>query len=124
MTATGPRAVPVAQAVPAALASAAAASWVANCAVGLAAWRGRRGSRWPHHALYVSTCTWTLLALTASALLGRSRTTTALLAPALLPLVVVPRVRAGGTGHVLLAASLAPPLLAGAAAAWARAGRA
>ncbi|TXR55252.1 hypothetical protein [Quadrisphaera setariae] len=110
------------RAAPAVLLSAAAASWAANCAVGLAAWRGRRGSRWPHHALYASTCTWTLLALAASALLGRSRTTTALLAPALLPLVVVARVRPGGTGHVLLAASLAPPLLGATAAAWAAAG--
>jgi hypothetical protein len=106
------------------LASAAAASWAANCAVGLAFRRGHRGSRWPHHALYVSTCTWTLLALAASALTRRSRTTTALLAPALLPLAVVPRVRAGGTGHVLLAASLAPPLLGATAAAWAAAARA
>lgn len=105
------------------LATAAAASWAANCAVGLATARGHRGSRWPHHALYVSTCTWTLLALAASALDRRSRTTTALLAPALLPLVVVPRVRAGGRGHVALAASLAPPLLAGATAAWVRTGR-
>lgn len=117
MTPTGPRA------VPAVLASAAAASWAANCAVGLASWRGRAGSRWPHHALYVSTCTWTLLALAASAVDRRGRTTTALLAPALLPLVVVPRVRAGGSGHVALAASLAPPLLGGTAAAWAAAAR-
>ncbi|PWJ56228.1 hypothetical protein SAMN06264364_101203 [Quadrisphaera granulorum] len=105
--------------LPAVLVSAATVSWAANCAVGLAAWRGRRGSHWQHHALYVSTCTWTLLALAASAVNSRSRTTTAVLAPALLPLVVVPRVRAGGTGHVLLAASLAPPFLGAAAAAWA-----
>ncbi|TNM68547.1 hypothetical protein FHN55_07065 [Streptomyces sp. NP160] len=115
MTPTGLRA------VPAALAGAAAASWAANCAVGVAAWRGRRGSRWPHHALYASTCAWTLLALAASALDRRSRTTTPLLAAALLPLVVVPRVRAGGRGHVALAASLAPPLLGATAAAWAAA---
>ncbi|MGQ7297358.1 hypothetical protein [Quadrisphaera sp. KR29] len=107
--------------VGAALSTAAAASWAANCGVGLAARRGRRGSRWPHHALYTSTCAWTLLALAACAVDGRSRTTAALLAPALLPLAVVPRVRAGGTGHVVLAASLAPPLLGATGAAWAAA---
>ncbi|WP_298803870.1 hypothetical protein [uncultured Pseudokineococcus sp.] len=93
-------------------AGAAAALYAANCALGTAV--GLRlvdTSRvhWVHHALYGVVVAGAAGAVALGAAAG-SRTAP-LLAPALVPLGVLPRVRAPSRGHVLLAASAAPAYL-------------
>lgn len=108
--------------------AAAAASYTANCALGASvALRlvDTSGFRWLHHAVYISTCV-----LAASAVLtpfvpsgsrgrrglhgrgGQPHPRTALaalaLAPAALPLALIPRISARSRGHVKLALTAAP----------------
>ena len=107
--------------------AAAAASYTANCALGASvALRlvDTSGFRWLHHAVYIATCV-----LAASAALtpfvpggpgGRDRAPhprTALaalaLAPAAVPLALIPRISARSRGHVKLALTAAPFFAAG-----------
>jgi hypothetical protein len=107
--------------------AAAAASYTANCALGASvALRlvDTSGFRWLHHAVYIATCV-----LAASAALtpfvpsgpgrrGRAphpRTALAALAlaPAAVPLALIPRISARSSGHVKLALTAAPFFAAG-----------
>jgi len=92
-----------------AAATGAAALYAANCGLGAAV--GLRlvdTSRvhWVHHALYGAVVAGAVGAV-GGALAAPSRAGL-LLAPALAPLAVLPRVRAPSRGHVALAASAAP----------------
>lgn len=97
---------------------AAAAAYTANCALGAAvAMRmiDTRDFRWVHHALYIVTCATT----GAAVVLGWwgtprrvSRAAVRMLAPAALPLAVIPRVRTHSRRHPLLALTAAPFFLA------------
>ncbi|WP_299035049.1 hypothetical protein [uncultured Pseudokineococcus sp.] len=87
----------------------AAALYAANCALGTAV--GLRlvdtsRAHWVHHALYGAVVVGAVGAVAAGAASG-SRAALAL-APALLPLAVLPRVRAPSRAHVALAAAAAP----------------
>ncbi len=78
---------------PRALVAVAAGAWLTNCALGAAVQTrlvDTSRHRWTHHALYVVTTTLTVAAVAAS-LSQRSRRAFAL-APALLPLAVLPHV--------------------------------
>jgi hypothetical protein len=101
------------------LVTAATASYLANCALGLAAASRRFDTRrihWLHHALFASTGTSTLLA-TGSLLRHRNSAGRRLL-PALVPLSIIPFVDARRRGHVMLALAAAPFFAAGAVRAW------
>lgn len=97
------------------VASAAAASYTANCALG-AAVKVRivdsSGFHWAHHALYVATCVLGGLAVSSS-VWGRasdgSRTRVGhVLAPAALPLALIPAISTKGSSHVLIGLAAAP----------------
>lgn len=104
---------------PVILFSAAATSYVANCAVGAGvATRVLDTSRvhWVHHALYV--CTSTLAGAAVSSLLwSPSRAGWALL-PAAVPLGLIPYVSSHSPRHIAVALSAAPFFAAGVVAAW------
>jgi hypothetical protein len=104
---------------PAILFTAAAASYVANCAVGAGAatrMLDTSGCRWVHHALYV--CTSTLAGVAASSLLwSTSRAGWALL-PAAAPLVLIPRVSTHSRRHYAVALSAAPFFISSTVVAW------
>ncbi|MEJ5915420.1 hypothetical protein [Pseudokineococcus sp. 1T1Z-3] len=83
--------------------------YLANCALGTAV--GLRlvdtsRAHWVHHALYGAVVAGALGAV-AGGVLTSTRAGLAL-APALVPLAVLPRVHAPSRGHVLLAAAMAP----------------
>lgn len=91
------------------LARAAAIAYTANCALGGAVRTGlvdTSRNRAPHHALYVVTSALTIAAVVAGLL--RRSAPGLVLAPALLPLAVLPYARA----HARTAASAAPWYLA------------
>jgi hypothetical protein len=99
---------------------AAAASYSANCALGASVALGvldTRRIRWVHHAVYIATCV--LAAAAVGTALLRSgerpheRTAALALAPAAVPLALIPRVSAHSNGHVKLALSAAPFFAAG-----------
>jgi hypothetical protein len=101
------------------LVTAATASYLANCALGLAVSSGRFDTRrisWLHHALFASTATSTLLA-TGSLLRHRNPAGRRLL-PALVPLSVIAFVDARRRRHVLLALAAAPFFAAATVRAW------
>ncbi|MFB2582151.1 hypothetical protein ACEXQD_12955 [Herbiconiux sp. P15] len=94
--------------------AAAAASYAANCALGASVGLGlidTRSFRWVHHAIYISTCV-----LAASAALTpfvgprhpRTAIATLALAPAAVPLSLIPRISARTRGHVAIALTAAP----------------
>ncbi|MBN9141309.1 MAG: hypothetical protein J0H23_10835 [Micrococcales bacterium] len=107
-----------------ALTSYAAAAYLANCALGIGVATGRiRTGRahWLHHALYVNTAAATVAA-TASLVAGRGARG-AVLAPALVPLAVIPYAGTRGPRHPAIAASIAPFMAAALAVAWRSDGR-
>lgn len=86
---------------------AAAASYAANCALGTLVFTrvlDTSGYRWVHHAIFVTTAALTASAV-AAALLRRHPAGIAL-APALLPLAVIPF--AGHRRHIATALAAAP----------------
>jgi hypothetical protein len=85
----------------------AAGSYAANVALGVAtATRLVDTSRfrWLHHALYIVTASLTVAAVAGN----RRRSAGRRLAPALLPLAVIPYAGSHGRRHYLVAASAAP----------------
>ncbi|MFB2555083.1 hypothetical protein [Herbiconiux liangxiaofengii] len=97
---------------------AATASYTANCALGASVAVGlvdTRRIRWVHHALYIVTCVLAGAAAGSTLLpAGRGSLRAALaLAPAAVPLVVIPRVSARTARHPLVALSAAPFFVAG-----------
>ncbi|RUR00889.1 hypothetical protein [Labedella endophytica] len=109
---------------PAILFSAASLSYVANCAVGAGVATSRIDTsdvRWVHHALYVSTSTLTAVAV-SSAWWGRprssSRAAAALLAPAAVPLALIPFLGTHSNRHMVVALAAAPFVLAGLIRSW------
>ena len=102
------------------LVTASAASYTANCALGLAV-AGRvfpatRGA-WLHHALYVCTCVSTALAIGHGVVRrGRGR----LLLGALPSLAAIPYVSSRRPVHVATALTAAPAYVAATLAAWRR----
>jgi hypothetical protein len=88
---------------------AAAASYLASCALGTGVATGlftTGRARWLHHALYVSTASLTALALAATGL--DRRPAGWWLLPAVVPLAVVPYVGTRSRRHIVVAASAAP----------------
>ena len=86
---------------------AAATAYTANCALGASVQLGlldTSRNRWVHHALYVVTSTLTVAAVVTG--LSRRSAPGLVLAPALLPLAVLPRV--GHARHVGAALAAAP----------------
>ncbi|MGW8482292.1 hypothetical protein ACWGJP_04095 [Microbacterium sp. NPDC055903] len=103
---------------PSALFAAAAAGYGANCALGGAvALRliDTRRFRWVHHALYILTCTLVGAALVAG-WARRSHPTdrraALALAPAVVPLAVIPFAGTRGRRHPLIALAAAPFVVA------------
>ncbi|WP_307786188.1 hypothetical protein [Rathayibacter sp. SD072] len=97
-----------------ALMRAAAASYAANCALGTAVATGavRTGRwHWIHHALYIATSS--LAAAAFVALLRSEPRAAAALAPAALPLAVVPFAGTRGRRHPAIALAAAPFVAAG-----------
>ncbi|MCS5720883.1 hypothetical protein N1028_00460 [Herbiconiux sp. CPCC 203407] len=107
--------------------AAAAASYTANCALGASvALRlvDTSGFRWLHHAIYIATCVLAAsAALTPFAASGpgergraphpRTALAALALAPAAVPLALIPRISARSSGHVKLALTAAPFFVAG-----------
>lgn len=91
--------------------TAAVAGFAANVAFGSAVAAGlidNRRIRWVHHALYIVTSTLTGVALAAGAVERRPEALA--LAPAVVPLTLLPR--AGrGRPHIVLAAGAAAPFI-------------
>lgn len=105
-----------------ALATYAAVSYAANCALGLAVASGRvRTGRahWVHHALYVNTAAST--AATTVALVAERGKAGAVAAPALVPLALIPFAGTRGWRHPALAVSIGPFLALALTVAWRRA---
>lgn len=98
---------------------AAAVSYAANCALGLAVVTrvvDTRRYRWIHHALYIATCATCALALGTGWFGTRARpqrTAAWILAPAALPLAVIPYAGTRGPRHPLVALAAAPFIVAG-----------
>lgn len=90
-----------------ALVAAAASAYLANVALGTAVQTrlvDTSRHRWTHHALYIVTATLTVAAITGS--LVRRSPRGLLLAPALLPLALLPRI--GHDAHALTGLAAAP----------------
>lgn len=102
------------------LVTGATVAYVANVAFGTAVGVGlidNRRIRWVHHALYIVTSTLTGAALVAGAV--ERRPEAAALAPAVVPLALLPR--AGrGRRHVALAAGAAVPFIIALITSWRR----
>lgn len=101
------------------LATLAACSYAASCAlgVGVASGRLRTGrAHWVHHALYVST-TATAAAATTALVAERGRAG-AVAAPALVPLALIPFAGTRGWRHPALAVAVAPFTIAALVVAW------
>lgn len=95
---------------------AAALSYTANCALGLAVAArviDTRRLRWLHHALYITTCTAVAIAL-GSACRGRqpARQAALALAPAVVPLIAIAYVPTHTRRHPLVALAAAPFIVA------------
>ncbi|MGX1792727.1 hypothetical protein ACWIDW_07250 [Microbacterium sp. NPDC055312] len=88
--------------------------YAANCALGTAvATRlvDTRRFRWVHHALYIATVSTTMLALIVG--IGRDRRAALALAPALVPLAVIPYAGTHTRRHPVIALTAAPFVVAG-----------
>lgn len=104
---------------PAILFSAATASYVANCALGLSVATGVLDTtkvHWLHHGLY--TCTSTLAGAAVSSLVWSRSTAGWWLLPAAVPLALIPHLSARSRRHPALALSAAPFFAAGTIKAW------
>jgi hypothetical protein len=104
--------------------TAAATSYAANCALGASVALhlvDTRNFRWVHHAIYIATAGLAALAA-ASALWARPRRTAiqsaALLAPAAIPLAIIPYAGTRGSRHMYVALSAAPFFLASLVRSW------
>lgn len=104
--------------------TAATVSYVAACSVGVGvATRAidTSNARWVHHALYVSTCV-TSAAAVGAGVWGRPRRTARsaalLLAPAAVPLALIPYVGTHTRRHPAVALTAAPFLLAALIRSW------
>ncbi|MBO9627597.1 MAG: hypothetical protein J7484_14650 [Microbacterium sp.] len=89
----------------------AASSYVLNCALGTAvATRviDTRRFRWVHHVLYVCTCASTAAAVVLAVSRGHDRRPALALAPAAVPLAVIPYAGTRGRRHPLVALAAAP----------------
>ena len=93
-----------------ALSAAAAASYAANCALGVAvATRAidTSNARWVHHALYTGTVVLTASAVVLGLATGNGRRAAAL-APALVPLALIPFAGTHSRRHPLVSLAAAP----------------
>ncbi len=102
-----------------ALATLAACSYAASCALGIGVATGRlRTGRahWVHHALYVSTTA--TAAASATALVAERGRRGAIAVPALLPLALIPFAGTRGWRHPALAAAGTPFTIAALVVAW------
>jgi hypothetical protein len=98
--------------------AAATASYAANCALGASVALGivdTRNVRWVHHALYLATFSLAVGAM-SSAVWGSprrsSRQAAAMLAPAAVPLALIPYAGTRSRRHPLVALTAAPFLVA------------
>ncbi len=101
--------------------SAAAASYAANAALGTAVLLGLVDTSrvgWVHHLLYGVTCLTTAAAMLAAAADPHGRRTCAALAPAVLPLAVIPFAGTHGRRHPAVALAAAPFYAAALLRAW------
>ncbi|MCU1545838.1 MAG: hypothetical protein JWP30_938 [Homoserinimonas sp.] len=92
--------------------TAAAASYTANCMLGVAVATRALDTRtvhWIHHTLYVCT-----VAVTGASILAGAR----MLLPAIVPLSVIPFVGAGTPRHPIVALAAAPFFIAAFVRAW------
>jgi hypothetical protein len=95
------------------LVTAAAASYAANTAFGVAVAAGALDNgriRWVHHALYATTASFTAIALAASAV--ERRRVGLVLLPAVVPLTALPYAGGRLRRHVVLAGTAAPAFVA------------
>jgi hypothetical protein len=101
--------------------TAASASYLASCGLGLGVHSGllRTGrARWLHHALYVSTSALTLAAAAATLRDRDACRAGRTLLPAAVPLAVIPFLSARSWRHPALAASAAPFFAGALARSW------
>jgi hypothetical protein len=111
---------------PGPLFTAAAVSYAANCALGTAvATRliDTRRIRWVHHAVYISTVTLAAAAASSAVWAAPRRRATmsaVALAPAAVPLALIPYIGAKSSGHIVTALSAAPFFAASLYRAWRR----
>lgn len=104
--------------------TAATVSYLANCAVGTGvATRTIDTSnvRWVHHALYISTSALAAAAAAAGLRRGADRSTRAAaiaLAPAAVPLSLIPYLGSHSNRHIVVALTAAPFFAAGLIRAW------
>jgi hypothetical protein len=104
---------------PAALFTAAAVSYAANCLLGTAVATRRIDTsrvRWVHHGMYITTST--LAAGAASSLLWSRSSAGWLLLPAAVPLAIIPYAGTRGRRHPTVALAAAPFFLASLIKAW------
>ncbi|MBG6218549.1 hypothetical protein IWX75_003034 [Arthrobacter sp. CAN_A6] len=91
--------------------SAAVGSYAGNAALGTAVLFGLIDTsriRWVHHLLYVGTCLTTAVAMLAAAADPHGRRICGALAPAVLPLAVIPFAGTSGRRHPAVALAAAP----------------
>ena len=94
----------------------AASSYVLNCALGGAVAAkivDTSRIRWLHHVLYICTCATTASAVVVAAPRPASRRAALALAPAVVPLAVIPFAGTRGLRHPLVALAAAPFYAAG-----------
>ena len=94
---------------------AATAAYAANCALGTAVAARLVDTsrfRWVHHLLYVVTCATTAVALVCAWRSRTGRRAAIALAPAVVPLAVIPYAGTRGRRHPLIALAAAPFYLA------------
>jgi hypothetical protein len=114
-----------------ALVTAATLSYTANCALGgSVALRlvDTSGFRWLHHAMFIATAALTGAALVGGAVLPEGeparrragRASAALLAPAAIPLALIPYLGSHGPRHIRVALAAAPFFLSALVRAWSK----
>jgi MFS family permease len=99
--------------------TAAATSYALNCALGTSVAAHRldtSGWRWVHHAAYVLAAVASAAAFICA--VRRRHPAAAAIAPAAVPLLLIPRVSAKTRGHVAIALSAAPFVATGTVLAW------
>jgi hypothetical protein len=104
--------------------TAAAASYAANCALGAAVWFrfiDTSRYRWVHHAIYLTTCALAVAAGSAALWArpgSRAGAATLALAPAAVPLAVIPYAGTRTRRHPLIALTAAPFFAAAVVRSW------